>query len=201
MGAQTVVSHAVAMGYYSPGAMARLLPKMAAAGVNFAVCPNENLHLQGRGAHVPVPRGVAPVRTLVDHGLNVAFCQDSTQDPWYPMGAGNLLRILDSGQHVFHMLSEPCLSRALDHITVNPAKHLGIAEDYGIAEGQRADLIVLDSAGDQEAVCQSAPVLLSVHAGKEMLRMDPPAPRWSLQRYFRRQVLVARFVPSPGRSP
>lgn len=179
MGPQTVISHAVAMGYYSPGYVARLLPKMAAAEVNFAVCPNENLHLQGRGIH-PTPRGVAPVRQLTEHGLNVAFCQDSLQDPWYPMGAGNLLRIADSGLHVSHMLAEPYLSRSLDFITSNPARNLGLSDDYGIAEGNRADLIVLDAHTDQDAIRLNADVLFSMHAGSEVLRQDPARPRWAV---------------------
>lgn len=85
---RVTVSHAVAMGYYGPGYLSRLLPKLAAAQLGFAVNPNENLHLQGRGFGAPTPRGVAPVRTLTEWGLPVAFGQDSMADPWYPLGAG-----------------------------------------------------------------------------------------------------------------
>lgn len=179
MGTQTVISHAVAMAYYSPGYLSRLLPKLVNAGVNFAVCPNENLHLQGRGGMVPIPRGVAPVKQLKDTGLNVAFCQDSMQDPWYPMGSGNLLRIVDSGLHVGHMLAEPYLSESLDFVTVNPARNLQIT-DYGVSEGNRANLVVLDATSDHEAVRTDAPVLLSVHKGKTVFRMDPPTRQWEI---------------------
>jgi cytosine/creatinine deaminase len=69
-------SHAVAMAYYNHSYMAKLTPKLIAAGLNFAICPNENLQLQGWGM-VPMPRGVAPIKRLVESGLNVAFGQDS----------------------------------------------------------------------------------------------------------------------------
>ena len=98
-------SHAVAMAYYNNSYMAKLTSKLIAAGLNFAICPNENLQLQGWGM-VPMPRGVAPIKRLVESGLNVAFGQDSIADPFYPLGEGNMLRILDVGLHVGHMLSD-----------------------------------------------------------------------------------------------
>ena len=97
----TASHHAVAMAYYNNSYMAKLTPKLIAAGLNFAICPNENLQLQGWGM-VPMPRGVAPIKRLVESGLNVAFGQDSIADPFYPLGEGNMLRILDVGLHVGH---------------------------------------------------------------------------------------------------
>lgn len=179
MGEQTVVSHSVAMAYYSPGYLARLLPKLADSQVRFAVCPNENLHLQGLGFQGPVPRGVAPVKTLTEWGIPVSFCQDSLNDPFYPMGDANPLRILDSGLHVSHMLVPAHLSTALDFITTNPAGNLSLT-DYGIAEQNPANLLVLDASDDKEAVQRGAEVLLSIHNGKEVLRREPAAAQWAI---------------------
>jgi cytosine/creatinine deaminase len=179
MGEQTVVSHSVAMAYYSPGYMARLLPKLAASRVRFAVCPNENLHLQGLGFQGPVPRGVAPVKALTEWGIPVSFCQDSLNDPFYPMGDGDLLRILDSGLHVSHMLTPDHLPRALDFITTHPAGNLGLT-DYGVVEGNRADLLVLDAKEDKEAVQRKSAVLLSVHRGRTVLRREAVRTHWEV---------------------
>jgi len=76
-------SHAVAMAYYNNSYMAKLTSKLIAAELNFAICPNENLQLQGWGM-VPMPRGVAPIKRLVESGLNVAFGQDSSPIPFTP---------------------------------------------------------------------------------------------------------------------
>lgn len=179
MGEQTVVSHSVAMAYYSPGYLARLLPKLVDSQVRFAVCPNENLHLQGLGYQNPVPRGMAPVRTLTEWGIPVSFCQDSLNDPFYPMGDANPLRILDAGLHVGHMLTPPHLSGALDFITANPAGNLGLA-DYGVTEGSAASLLVLDARDDKDAVQRAPQVLLSIHRGNEVLRREPVATRWAV---------------------
>ena len=165
-------SHAVAMAYYNHSYMAKLTPKLTAAELNFAVCPNENLQLQGWGM-VPMPRGVAPIKRLVESGLNVAFGQDSIADPFYPLGEGNMLRILDVGLHAGHMLSDRHLSRALEFITTNGAKNLGISDRYGIEEGKPANCIVLDCSTDKEAVQYQADVLCSVHNGRTVFTRKP----------------------------
>ena len=71
MQGRVTASHAVAMAYYNPGYMAKLLSKLRAAELGFAICPNENLQLQGHGFSASVPRGVAPVRIVTEWGLSV----------------------------------------------------------------------------------------------------------------------------------
>src|SRR5699024_7128203 len=175
---RVTVSHAVAMAYYAPGYLARLLPKLVEADLGFAIAPNENLQLQGRGFGPPTPRGVAPVRDLVEWGLPVAFCQDSMEDPWYPLGAGDPVRNLDAGLHVAHMLTAEHIDAALDFITTNPARNLGL-EDYGITEGAHADLLVLDAQSDREVLREHPDVLLSLHRGVEVFRQEPRRRTWS----------------------
>lgn len=165
-------SHCVAMAYYNPSYLAKLTPKLVAAGIGFAVCPTENLQLQGWGM-TPTPRGVAPVRHLTEAGLTVAFGQDSIADPFYPVGAGDMLRILDAGLHVGHMLAPEHLTRALDFITVHGARNLGITDRYGIEVGKPASCLVLDCHDDVGAVQHQADVLCSVHEGRVVFRREP----------------------------
>ncbi len=170
--APVVASHVVAMAYYTPSYLSKLLLDVAAADLKFAICPTENLQLQGWGM-VPTPRGVAPIKELTESGLNVAFGQDSIADPFYALGEGNLLRILDAGLHVGHLLTEDHLSRALDFITVNGARNLGLGDRYGIEEGKPANCIVLDCSTDTEAVRHQADVLCSVHNGRTVFIRQP----------------------------
>jgi cytosine deaminase len=51
-------------------------------------------------------------------------------------------------------------------ITTNGDKALGIEEGYGIKEGNRANLIVIDSESEYESICTKAPVLYSIRNGK-----------------------------------
>lgn len=175
---RVTVSHSVAMAYYAPGYLARLLPKLAEAELGFAIAPNENLQLQGRGFGPPTPRGVAPVRDLVEMGLSVAFCQDSMEDPWYPLGAGDPVRNLDVGLHVSHMLTAEYIDRSLDFITANPARNLAL-DDFGIEEGAYADLLVHDAQSDREVLRTRSDVLLSIHRGAEVFRQETRRLNWS----------------------
>ena len=86
-----------------------------------------------------------------------------------------MLRILDVGLHVGHMLADTHLSQALEFITGNGAKNLGISDRYGIAEGKPANCIVLDCSTDKEAVQCQADVLCSVHNGKTVFTRKPAA--------------------------
>ncbi|MDR8470110.1 amidohydrolase family protein, partial [Acinetobacter baumannii] len=90
----------------------------------FISCPTESIHLQGRFDSWPKRRGVTRVAELDRAGINVCFAQDSIQDPWYPLGNGNILRILDAGLHICHMLGYDDLQRCLDFVTDNSARAL-----------------------------------------------------------------------------
>ena len=51
--------------------------------MNFISCPTENAYLQGRHDSYPKRRGLTRVKELIEYGINVAFAQDSINDPWY----------------------------------------------------------------------------------------------------------------------
>lgn len=173
MGAMTTASHACAMGSYSPAYRTRLDKLLVSCGLHFAICPAENLHLQGRGDWVAQRRGVAPVSHLLDMGLNVSFAQDSIEDPWYPLGSGNLMHVLDIGVHACQLASPAYLPGILDLVTGNPLRALYPDQPMGIAEGLPASFVVLDAHNSQEALCQHATVLRSVRNGKTLFTRHP----------------------------
>ena len=105
-------------------------------------------------------------------GINVCFAQDSIQDPWYPLGNGNILRILDAGLHICHMLGYDDLQRCLDFVTDNSARALCLGDNYGLAEGRPANLLILDAENDYEAVRRQARVLTSIRHGKVILQRE-----------------------------
>lgn len=94
MGARVTASHTTAMGSYDNAYCSKLFRLLKRAGLNFVSCPTESIHLQGRFDTFPKRRGVTRVAELDRAGLNVCFGQDSIKDPWYPLGNGNILRVL-----------------------------------------------------------------------------------------------------------
>lgn len=173
MGYRVSASHTTAMGSYDNAYCSKLFRLLARADLNFVSCPTESIHLQGRFDTFPKRRGVTRVAELLEAGLNVCFGQDSIIDPWYPLGNGNILRVLEAGLHICHMLGYRDLRRALDLVTDNSARTLCLGEGYGLEVGRPANLLLLPAADDYEAVRSQALPLLSIRHGRVLMRRQP----------------------------
>lgn len=68
----------------------RMMGQFQKSELNSIVNPTENALLQ---------------RRQDTYGINVCFGQDSINDPWYPVGNGNVMNILDRGIHLAHTMS------------------------------------------------------------------------------------------------
>ncbi|WP_409307998.1 cytosine deaminase [Pectobacterium sp. B1J-3] len=170
MGHLVTASHTVAMGSYDNAYCYKLFRLLKMSGINFVSCPTESIHLQGRFDSFPKRRGLTRVAELDRAGMNVCFGQDSIRDPWYPIGNGNILRILDAGLHICHMMGYEDLQRCLDFVTDNSAKAMNLGERYGIAVGRPANLVILDAENDYDALCRQAKAMLSIRHGKIIMR-------------------------------
>ncbi|WP_114195438.1 cytosine deaminase [Edaphovirga cremea] len=173
MGARVTASHTVAMGSYDNAYCSKLFRLLKLSGISFISCPTESIHLQGRFDTFPKRRGVTRVAELDRAGMNVCFGQDSIKDPWYPLGNGNILRVLDAGLHICHMMGYQDLQRCLDLVTDNSAKAMHLGERYGIAVGRPANLVILDAENDYEAVRRQAKAHLSIRHGEVIMRRQP----------------------------
>lgn len=173
MGARVTASHTVAMGSYDNAYCSKLFRLLKLSGINFVSCPTESIHLQGRFDTYPKRRGVTRVAELDRAGMNVCFGQDSIVDPWYPLGNGNILRVLEAGLHICHMLGYQDLQRCLDLITDNSARVLNLGERYGIETGRPANLLLLSAPDDYEMVRSQGHALVSVRNGKVLMRRRP----------------------------
>lgn len=173
MGAQVTASHTVAMGSYDNAYCSKLFRLLKRSGINFISCPTESIHLQGRFDTWPKRRGVTRVAELDRAGINVCFGQDSIVDPWYPLGNGNILRVLEAGLHICHMLGYEDIQRSLDLITDNSARTLNLGERYGIEVGRPANLVVLSAPDDYEMIRSQGHALVSIRGGKVLMRRTP----------------------------
>jgi len=173
MGSRVTASHTTAMGSYDNAYCSKLFRLLKRSGLNFVSCPTESIHLQGRFDTFPKRRGVTRVAELDRAGMNVCFGQDSIKDPWYPLGNGNILRVLDAGLHICHMMGFEDLARSLDLVTDNSARTLNLGERYGVEVGRPANLVVLDAENDYEAVRRQAKARVSIRGGKVLMTRVP----------------------------
>lgn len=173
MGERVTASHTTAMGSWDNAYCSKLFRLLKLSRINFVSCPTESIHLQGRFDTFPKRRGLTRVAELDRAGLNVCFGQDSIIDPWYPLGNGNILRILEAGLHICHMLGYADLQRALDLVTGNGAKTLHLGERYGLEVGRPANLLILSADSDYELLRSQGHALVSIRDGEILMRRTP----------------------------
>ncbi|MFB4368692.1 MULTISPECIES: cytosine deaminase [unclassified Pseudomonas] len=173
MGERVTASHTTAMGSYDNAYCSKLFRLLKQSKINFISCPTESIHLQGRFDTYPKRRGLTRVAEIDRAGMNICFGQDSIVDPWYPLGNGNILRILEAGLHICHMLGYEDLKRGLDLITDNSARTLHLGERYGIEVGRPANLLILSAPDDYEMIRTQGHALISVRHGEVLMRRTP----------------------------
>lgn len=170
MGERVTASHTTAMGSYDNAYCYKLFRLLKRSKINFISCPTESIHLQGRFDSYPKRRGLTRVPEIDRAGMNICFAQDSIRDPWYPVGNGNIIRILDAGLHICHMLGYGDLQRCLDFVSDNSAKTLCLGGQYGIEVGRPASFIIMPAKNDYEVVANQVKAILSVRNGKIIMQ-------------------------------
>ncbi|WP_245806726.1 amidohydrolase family protein [Arenibacter amylolyticus] len=169
-GSRTTASHTCSFGSADNSYAFRMMDLFQKSKMNFISCPTENAYLQGRQDTYPKRRGLTRVKEFLDLGINVAFAQDSINDPWYPMGSGNMMNILDNGIHLAQIMSPEEVATNFDLITYNGARCLNIQDQYGLEVGKQANFIVLNESSVYEAIRKRVDVLASVRNGEFLFR-------------------------------
>ena len=172
-GERTTASHTCSFGSADDSYAYRMIDLFKKSKMNFTSLPTENVYLQGRQDTYPKRRGLTRVKEFIENGINVAFGQDSINDPWYPAGNGNHMIILDHGIHLAQIMSPQDMETNLDLITYNGAKCLNIQDEYGIEVGKDANFIVLDETSPTEAIRNRVDVLASVRKGEFLFKRKP----------------------------
>ncbi len=162
----------------------RILPLIRKAGITIVPNPLINIHLQGRFDFYPKRRGMAPISLYLKNGINVALGHDCIMDPWYPLGVGDMLQVLFMAIHVDQMLGWTDLFKALDLITYNAAKAWRKGyEDYGVEEGKKANLVILNGLTDVDVLRIMGPPLYVIRNGT--LVADNTGPERELKVFFK----------------
>ncbi|MFZ1358890.1 MAG: amidohydrolase family protein [Saprospiraceae bacterium] len=169
-GTKTTASHTCSFGSADNSYAYRMLDLFKKSKMNFISLPTENAYLQGRQDTYPKRRGLTRVKEFMELGINVAFGQDSINDPWYPMGNGNMMNILDNGIHLAQIMSKKEIETNFDLITYNGARCLNIQNSYGLEVGKAANFIVLNESSVYEAIRRRVDVLASVRNGNFLFR-------------------------------
>jgi cytosine deaminase len=152
----------------------RLITGLAKADIAIVTLPAANLFLQGRDAERLAPRGLTRVRELLDAGVRVAAASDNIQDPFIPVGSGDLLEIARWTLVAGHLgLND--LATAFAMVSSVPARILGLNNDLGIRPGGRADLLITDAEDVDDLVATGVMARTVLVAGRVVAGGPGPA--------------------------
>jgi cytosine/creatinine deaminase len=160
-------SHLTSMHSMDNYYVTKLLPLLAEAQLNVVANPLINITIQGRHDSYPKRRGMTRVPELLAMGLNVAFGHDCVMDPWYSLGAADMLEVAHMGLHVAQMTGQAAMRQCFDAVTRAPARILQL-EGYGIAPGCNADFVLLQARDPVEAIRLRATRLAVYRRGKRI---------------------------------
>jgi cytosine deaminase len=148
---RVAASHCGAMAAYNDVYAAKIVDLVATAGVTISVNAHINLVCSARLDREPRRRGIARVKELLTRGANVVTSQDDVNDPYYPFGKPDPLECVSMIAHVAQLTLPHELEQAMSMVTENAAKAARV-DDYGIAPGKRADLVVVGAPSVHEAI-------------------------------------------------
>ena len=140
---RVTVGHMTSLSSIDPALLKDTIARMAKAGINIVPLPATDMYLSGRGDVNKVRRGVINPKPFVDGGVNVAFSSNNIRNAFTPFGRGDLLMIGSLFEHAAQLGSISDQKLLLKMITENAAKILRISDNYGMAVGKQADLVVL----------------------------------------------------------
>lgn len=180
LGGRVVGSHLTSMHSMDNYYATKLIPLIAESGMHVVPNPLINITLQGRADTYPRRRGLTRVPELRAAGVNVAFGQDCTMDPWYPLGSADMLEVAHMGIHAIPMTSREAMRWSFDAVTVNGAAAMGLP-DPTLRVGGSASLVVLQARDPIEAVRLRATRLWVIRNGRILAETAPRSARLALE--------------------
>lgn len=170
---RVTASHTTAMGSYNDAYTYKLFRLLKMSDINFVSNPLVNVHLGGRFDTYPKRRGVTRIKELTGAGINVSFGEDDIQDPWNPLGDGNMLDAVTMGVYIAHLMGYHQLQDAFNYVTYNGAKTLHISDNYGIEVGKPANCVLLNARDFYNALNKHVEVLYNIRHGKVLAETKP----------------------------
>jgi cytosine deaminase len=163
------LGHLCMLDVLPPVQRARVVDRLREAQIHVVSLPATELHMKGRTDATRTWRGVTRIGELRAAGINVAISTNNIVNPFTPYGYPDLLRQALITAMSAHLGNLDQLAWLPELITTNPARALGL-EGYGLAEGCRADLVVLDAHDAPQAIAEQAEKLYVIKTGRVVAR-------------------------------
>jgi cytosine deaminase len=164
-GGRVAVGHGTKYSLLPPAELETLGRRLADAGVAVTVLPATDLFISSRHQDHAIARGVADANALVACGVNCSLSTNNVLNPFTPFGDCSLVRVANMYAHVVQRGNDDELAEVFEMLTRRSARLLR-RDDYGIAVGNPADLVIWDATSAAEAVATVAIPLAGFKRGR-----------------------------------
>ena len=171
-GGRVTVGHVTKLSTATADRFDSVARRLAEAGVAVTVLPSTDLYLMGRHRAHSVMRGVTPVHKLLRSGVNCSLSSNNVLNPFTPFGDCSLVRMANLYANVCQVGKAEEIGECFAMVTHRPAKMLRL-QDYGVAVGNWADLVVLDCTSPESAVAELAAPLCGFKRGWRTFTRKP----------------------------
>lgn len=165
------MGHLTALHALPEAELAPIIAKMAKANISVMALPATDLHLGARGDQYNVRRAVTPIRKLRDGGVNVCIATNNIRNAFTPYGTGDIVQTAMLAIPVGHLGGADDLKTVLPMVTTSPARAMGL-EGYGVAVGNKADLVLLDTKVVEHAIIDIPERLYVIKNGRVTVKTD-----------------------------
>ena len=164
-GGRVAVGHVTKLSALPPVELAEKARRLADAGVAVTALPATDLYLMGRHQEHSVMRGVAPVHTLLQSGVNCSLSTNNVLNPFTPYGDCSLIRMANLYANVCQVGDRHGLEQCFEMVTGRSARLMRVPH-YGIGVGNTADMVVLDCDSRADAVAEVVSPMMGFKAGR-----------------------------------
>ena len=171
-GGRVAIGHVTKLSAADPARFAGAAKRMADAGVALTVLPSTDLFLMGRHMDHSVMRGVTAVHKLRQAGVNCSLSTNNVLNPFTPFGDCSLIRMANLYANICHVGARDDIVECYEMVTRRSAELMRL-DDYGLAVGKSADLVVIDCRDRASAVAELAQPLWGFKRGRVTFTRQP----------------------------
>lgn len=142
---RVALGHVTSLASLKPDILKPIIDLLREADIHIVTLPATDTYLGGRRDEINPRRGLTPVRALHAGGVNVAYSSNNVRNAFTPFGKADPLQIGNLLAHLIQFGTPEHQADILKMSTGNAARAVGLSENYGLAVGKQADLMILDT--------------------------------------------------------
>jgi cytosine deaminase len=142
---RVALGHLTSLGALTSEQAKPVIDLLREADITIVTLPATDTYLGGRKDDARPRRGLAPVRALHAAGVNVAYSSNNIRNAFTPFGKADPLQIGNLLAHLIQFGTPEHQLEVLRMGTSNAARAVGLSDQYGLAVGKPADIVIFDT--------------------------------------------------------